>query len=150
MTQAQTEIKTKKETKTSKFNKSWFVVDAKDKVLGRMATRIAIILMGKHKPTWQPYLDDGDNVIVVNAAKVKLTGKKEKQKEYFRYSGYPGGLKREFLEKLRSRKPEHIIKHAVKGMIPKNRLGAVMIKNLHVYTGNEHPHVAQKPEELKV
>lgn len=150
MTPAQIELKTKKETKTQGISKSWFIVDAKNKILGRMATRIAIILMGKHKPTWQPYLDDGDNVIVVNASKVRLTGKKEKQKEYFRYSGYPGGLKVEVLDKLRSRKPEYIIEHAIKGMLPKNRLGAVMIKNLHVYAGNEHPHVAQKPEELKV
>ena len=150
MTQAQIEVKTKKETKAQGVNKSWFIVDAENKILGRMATRIAIILMGKHKPTWQPYLDDGDNVIVVNASKVRLTGKKEKQKEYFRYSGYPGGLKVEVLDKLRSRKPEYIIEHAIKGMLPKNRLGAVMIKNLHVYAGNEHPHVAQKPEELKV
>lgn len=150
MTQTQIKVKTKKEAKNPGINKSWFIVDAKNKVLGRMATRIAIILMGKHKPTWQPYLDDGDYVIVVNASKVRLTGKKEKQKEYFRYSGYPGGLKVEVLEKLRSRKPEYIIEHAVKGMLPKNRLGAVMMKNLHVYVGSEHPHVAQKPQELEV
>lgn len=150
MTQTGVEVKTKKEIKTKRINKSWFIVDAKNKVLGRMATRVAIILMGKHKSTWQPYLDDGDNVIVINAAKVKLTGKKEKQKEYFRYSGYPGGLKVEVLEKLRVRKPEHIIEHAIKGMLPKNRLGAVMIKNLHVYAGDNHPHVAQKPQELEV
>ena len=150
MPQTQVTAKTKKESKTKKINKDWFIVDAKNKILGRLATRIAIILMGKHKPTWQPYLDDGDNVIVLNAAKVKLTGRKEKQKEYFRYSGYPGGLKVEVLEKLRSRKPEHIIDHAVKGMLPKNRLGAQMIKNLHVYSGDTHPHEAQKPQELEV
>ena len=150
MIQASVKVKTKKETKNPVTNKHWFIVNAKNKVLGRLATRIAIILMGKHKPTWQPYLDDGDNIIVINAAKVKLTGKKEKQKEYFRYSGYPGGLKVEVLEKLRVRKPEYIIEHAVKGMLPKNRLGAVMIKNLHVYAGDNHPHVAQKPQELEV
>ena len=150
MIQASVKVKTKKETKNPVTNKHWFIVNAKNKVLGRLATRIAIILMGKHKPTWQPYLDDGDNIIVINAAKVKLTGKKEKQKEYFRYSGYPGGLKVEVLEKLRVRKPVYIIEHAVKGMLPKNRLGAVMIKNLHVYAGDNHPHVAQKPQELEV
>ncbi len=150
MVRAQSETKIKKETKTKRINKDWFVVDAKDKVLGRLATRIAIVLMGKHKPTWVPYLDDGDHVIVLNAAKVKLTGKKEEQKEYFRYSGYPGGLKVEVLEKLRSRKPEYIIEHAVKGMLPKNRLGAVMMKNLHVYAGEKHSHEAQRPQDLEV
>jgi large subunit ribosomal protein L13 len=144
-----TEQKTKKQSKTEP-EKNWYIVDAKGKVLGRLATRIAIVLMGKRKPTWQPHLDTGDCVIVVNASKVMVTGRKETQKIYYRYSGYPGGLKEENLEKLRARKPEHIIHHAVRGMLPKNRLGRVMIKKLFIYPGEKHPHEAQKAQELEV
>jgi large subunit ribosomal protein L13 len=142
--------KIKKEAKKEEPEKSWYLINAKGKVLGRLATRIALILMGKNKPTWQPYLDKGDNVIVVNAAKVATTGRKEEQKKYFRYSGYPGGLRTEVLSDLRKRKPEYIIHHAVKGMLPKTRLGAAMLKKLYVYPGEEHSHEAQKPEELDI
>lgn len=130
--------------------RTWHLVDVKNKVLGRVSTRIARILMGKHKPTWQPHLDMGDYVVVINAAKVAVTGRKEDQKRYFRYSGYPGGLKEENLRRLRSRKPEEIIYHAVAGMLPKTRLGNAMIKKLFVYPGEEHPHEAQKPVQLEI
>ncbi|OGY26763.1 MAG: 50S ribosomal protein L13 [Candidatus Woykebacteria bacterium RBG_16_43_9] len=150
MAGTQVEPKVKKERKPQTSDKSWYIVDAKNKVLGRIATRIAIILMGKHKPTWQPYLDDGDYVIVINASKIGVSGRKEEQKTYYRYSGYPGGLKTEILGKLRKRKPEDIIYHAVAGMLPKNRLGAAMIKKLYIYPSEKHPHEAQKPQELEV
>ncbi|MEX0622222.1 MAG: 50S ribosomal protein L13 [Candidatus Woykebacteria bacterium] len=150
MVQATQETKIKKEAKSKTVERDWLLIDAKNKVLGRLSTRIAIFLMGKHKPNWQPYLDVGDNVIVLNAAKVSVTGKKGKQKEYFRYSGYPGGLKRETFEKLQNRKPEEIIRHAVAGMLPKNKLGAAMIKKLFIYPREAHPHEAQKPKELEV
>ena len=121
------------------IKRNWHLIDAKNKVLGRLSTDVAKILTGKHKPNFVPYLDMGDNVVVVNAAQVKVTGKKESQKKYVRHSGYPGGLKVEKLSDLRIRKPEEIIIHAVKGMVPKNKLGRQMIKKLHVYKGSEHP-----------
>lgn len=121
------------------IRRSWHLVDAKGKVLGRMAGEVAKLLMGKHKPNFVPYLDTGDYVVVINAAKVSVTGKKEQQKKYIRHSGYPGGLKEENLAKLRARKPEEIVAHAVKGMIPKTKLGRQMIKKLHVFPGSEHP-----------
>lgn len=145
-----TETKLKEKNTETKAERIWYIVNAKGKVLGRLATRIAIILMGKNKPLWQPYLDMGDNVVVINAAKIATTGRKEEQKKYFRYSGYPGGLRVETLGDLRKRKPEDIISHAVSGMLPKNRLGAAMIKKLFVYPGDTHPHEAQKPRELEV
>ena len=111
---------------------------------------MAILLMGKNKPTWQPNLDTGDNVIITNAAKISVTGRKEGQKKYFRYSGYPGGLKSQTLDKLRAEKPEDIIYHAVSGMLPKNRLGAAMLKKLFVYPGENHHHEAQKPQKLEL
>lgn len=150
MTQVATEQVKLEKIKKEAPKRDWFLIDAKDKVLGRLATRMAIILMGKKKATWQPHLDSGDNLIVINAAKVAVSGRKEEQKEYFRYSGYPGGLKRETLNKLRKRKPEEIIHHAVTGMLPKTRLGRAMIKKLFVYAGSDHPHEAQKPKELEV
>jgi large subunit ribosomal protein L13 len=145
-----TETKLKEKNAETKAERIWYTVNAKGKVLGRLATRIAIILMGKNKPLWQPHLDVGDNVIVINAAKIATTGRKEEQKKYFRYSGYPGGLRVETLGDLRKRKPEDIIRHAVSGMLPKNRLGAAMIKKLFVYPDDTHPHEAQKPRELEV
>ena len=141
--------KEKKQTNKQVSEATWYLVDARDKVLGRLATRIAIVLMGKRKTSWQPYLDVGDNVIVINAAKVAVTGRKEAQKKYYRYSGYPGGLKTETLENLRKRKPSDIIYHAVAGMLPKNRLGRAMIKKLFIYQGEKYPHEAQRPQELE-
>src|SRR4030067_1765455 len=131
----------KKAAKTQKpEERNWYLVDVKNKVLGRIATRVAIILMGKNKPTWQPNLDTGDNVIIINAAKIAVTGRKEGPKKYFRYSGYPGGLKSQTLDKLRTEKPEDIVYHAVRGMLPKNRLGAAMLKKLFVYPWDTHPY----------
>jgi large subunit ribosomal protein L13 len=141
-----TKNKTKKDkSKIQKTDQSWYLFDAKGQILGRLATKIAKVLMGKHKVTWQPHQDMGDNVIVTNASKILVTGRKEENKVYYRYSGYPGGLKKETLGSLRERKPENIIHHAVAGMLPKNRLGRAMIKKLYIYPGEEHPHEAQKP-----
>ena len=145
-----TETQVKEKTKLNKVDRVWYIVDAKNKVLGRMATRIATVLMGKHKPIWQPYLDLGDNIIIINASKIKVTGRKEEQKIYYRYSGYPGGLKSKTLGKLRASEPEKIIYDAVRGMLPKNRLARQVIKKLFVYPGEKHPHEAQKPQELGV
>lgn len=134
--------------KESEIDKKWYLVDAEGKVLGRMATQIATILRGKNKPSFTPHLDMGDNVIVINAEKVVLTGSKSEDKEYFRHSQYPGGIKMVNIKKIREQKPEYIIEHAVKGMLPKGRLGRHVIKNLKVYVGSEHPHAAQKPEKI--
>ncbi len=128
----------------------WFVVDAEGKTLGRLASRIALVLMGKHKPTYAPHLLTGDFVIVTNARKVKLTGKKLLQKKYYRYSGYIGGMKVKTAGELLKTKPEELIRHAVSGMLPKNRLRKRMLKRLKIYAGPEHPHQAQKPEVLNV
>jgi large subunit ribosomal protein L13 len=136
--------------KASEIDKKWFVVDADGKVLGRLATEVATILRGKNKPTFTPYMDMGDNVIVINAEKIILTGTKSQDKEYFSHSQYPGGKKFTNIRKLMKSKPEFIIEHAVKGMLPKSRLGREIIKNLKVYAGNVHPHQAQKPVELKI
>src|SRR3990167_2299687 len=146
----QLKVQTKQTQAKDLPSKTWYLVDAKNKVLGRLSSQVAKILMGKHKPTWQPHIDTGDNVIIINAAKVAVTGRKEEQKLYYRYSGYPGGLKTENLAALRQRKPEAIIYHAIKGMLPKNRLGAAMLKKLYVYPGEDHPHDAQKPQELEL
>ena len=146
----QLKVQTKQKQPKYLPSKTWYLIDAKDKILGRLSSQVAKILMGKHKPTWQPHIDMGDNVIIINAAKVAVTGRKEEQKLYYRYSGYPGGLKTENLATLRQRKPEAIIYHAIKGMLPKNRLGAAMIKKLYVYPSEDHPHDAQKPQELEV
>lgn len=121
------------------IKRNWHLIDAKNQTLGRLASSVAIILMGKNKPTFVPYLDNGDYVVVVNAAKVKVSGKKESQKKYIRHSGYPGGLKTEVLSEVRQVKPERLIIQAVKGMIPKTKLGRVMIKKMHVYAGSAHP-----------
>ena len=148
---AQSEVKEKVKTKIVKeknLERAWFLIDVKDKVLGRIASEIATVLMGKNKPSWQPQSDTGDNVVIINAAKVAVTGRKEEQKKYYRYSGYPGGLKVETLKALRERKPEDIIYHAVAGMLPKNKLGRAMIKKLYVYPGEKHQHNAQNPQKL--
>ena len=126
----------------------WFVVDAENMVLGRMSTRIATVLRGKHRPEYTPHVDTGEYVIVVNAAKVKLTGKKEGVKIYQNYSGYPGGLRELTATEVRARRPERLIESAVKGMLPKNKLGNAMYKKLFVYPGPEHPHAAQQPQPL--
>jgi large subunit ribosomal protein L13 len=126
----------------------WFIVDAEGQVLGRMASRIATVLRGKHRPEYTPHVDTGEYVIVINCEKVKLTGTKDLDKIYQSYSGYPGGLKELTANQVRDRKPERIIEQAVKGMLPKNKLGNAMIHKLWVYKGPDHPHAAQKPEPL--
>ena len=128
--------------------KEWFVVDASGEVLGRLASKVAIILRGKHKPSFTPHVDCGDNVIVINADKVKLTGNKMTEKQYLRHSGYPGGQRAETPEDLLARKPEAVVEKAVKGMLPKNRLGSAIFRNLHVFAGESHPHEAQQPKKL--
>jgi large subunit ribosomal protein L13 len=136
--------------KKGQIERKWYLVDAEGQVLGRMASRIADILRGKGKAEFTPHVDTGDFVIVVNAEKVKLTGKKEEQKIYTRYTGYPGGLRVEPLKRMRARTPERIVEYAVAGMIPKSRLGRAVIKKLKVYTGPQHPHAAQNPEAVKL
>ncbi|MFQ4142330.1 50S ribosomal protein L13 [Chlorogloeopsis sp. ULAP02] len=128
----------------------WYVVDATDQRLGRLASEIAMVLRGKNKPEYTPHLDTGDFVIVINAEKVAVTGKKRSQKLYRRHSGRPGGMKTETFAKLQARLPERIIEHAVKGMLPKNTLGRQLFTKLKVYAGPTHPHQAQKPQELKI
>ncbi|PLX99710.1 MAG: 50S ribosomal protein L13 [Desulfuromonas sp.] len=130
--------------------RDWFVVDLEDVVLGRAATEIARILRGKHKPIYTPSVDTGDFIVVVNADKVKLTGNKLADKTYYSYSGYPGGLKEITADKLLQKKPEMLLQAAVKGMLPKNKLGRKMFTKLKVYAGGEHPHAAQQPKELKL
>ena len=126
--------------------KEWFVVDADGVPFGRLASQVAHILRGKHKPTFTPNVDTGDYVIVINAEKVEVTGKKRKEKIYKRHTGYPGGLRETTFEKLQAKRPEEIIRHAVKGMLPDGKLGRQMLKKLKVYAGPEHAHAAQKPE----
>jgi large subunit ribosomal protein L13 len=142
-------------TKASEIKREWHLIDASDKILGKLATQVANLLMGKHKPVFTRNLDTGDYVVVINAEKIRVTGNKAKQKLYYRHSGYPGGLKSESLEKMLETHPTRVIEHAVKGMLPHNRLGAQMIKKLRVYTGDVHPHQAQtgttsaKPEQVE-
>ncbi len=130
-------------TKAADIEREWHVIDASGQTLGRMTTRIAGLLMGKHKPIFSPNQDTGDYVIVINADKVRVTGNKARQKFYYRHSGYPGGLKSIWLEKLMQTNPTKVIEHAVKGMLPHTRLGAKMMKKLRVYAGDTHPHLAQ-------
>ncbi len=136
--------------KKDQIEKKWWLVDAEGKVLGRLATKIATILRGKHKPYFTNFIDTGDYVIVINAEKVRLTGKKAKKKVYRSHSGYIGGLKEITFEKLIQKKPEEVIRRAVWGMLPKNRLGRAIFKKLKVYRGPNHPHEAQKPELLEI
>ena len=128
----------------------WLLIDAQDQVLGRVASKAAHILRGKHKPTYTPHVDTGDFVVIINADKIRVTGKKLTDKEYYRHSGYPGGLKCETFEEAMEKHPERVIEHAVKGMLPKNTLGRAMAKKLKVYAGAEHPHMAQQPREIKM
>ena len=134
--------------KVSEIEREWFVVDAAGKNLGRLATQIATVLRGKHKPTFTPSMDVGDFVIVINADKITVTGNKLAQKMYYRYSGYPGGLKAVSLERMLATHPTRVIEHAVRGMLPKNRLGRKLVRKLKVYAGAKHPHQAQQPTPL--
>ena len=129
-------------------NKQWYVVDAEGEILGRLASKVAYVLRGKHKPEYTPHVDCGDNVIIINAEKVVLTGKKLTDKEYIRHSGYPGGQNVETPVEMLEKHPERIIEHAIKGMLPKNRLGSELFRNLKVYVGSEHKHEAQNPTKL--
>jgi large subunit ribosomal protein L13 len=134
--------------KVESLDRRWFLVDASDQVLGRIASEIASVLMGKGKPTYTDFLDTGDFVIVINAERIRLTGKKWDDKVYYSHSGYPGGLKEVSARRMLEKHPERIVQFAVKGMLPKNKLGSRMLKRLKVYSGEEHPHVAQQPEAL--
>lgn len=136
--------------KPHEVERKWYLVDATDKTLGRLSSKIASVLRGKHKPIFTPHVDCGDYVVVINAEKVKVTGKKLEDKEYKRHSGYPSGLKTVTLEKMLEEKPENVMVHAVKGMLPKGKLGRQMLKKLRVYKGAEHGHSAQKPEKLEI
>ncbi len=136
--------------KLSDIERNWYVVDANGKVLGRLATAISMILRGKNKPIFTPHMDTGDFVIVINAEKVKLTGNKLNDKKYYSHTGYPGGLKETTAGKLLNEKPERVLISAVRGMLPKNRLGRQLIKKLKIYAGPEHPHTAQNPKVLNI
>ncbi len=131
-------------------NRKWFLIDADGKILGRLATKIATILRGKNKPEYTPHVDTGDSIVVINAEKVCVTGKKMSDKKYQTYSGYPGGQKEYSLQTMLKDKPEEVIRRAVKGMLPHNTLGRKMLSKLKIYKGSEHPHIAQNPQELKI
>ena len=135
--------------KKDEIEKKWWLVNAEGRTLGRLATEVAILLRGKRKPEFANFLDCGDYVIVINAGKINVTGKKLEQKKYYSHSGYPGGLKVKALKELLEKKPEEVIRKAVRGMIPKNKLGRAVFKKLKVYGGSNHPHEAQKPQEYK-
>ncbi len=146
-------LKLTKETYSARprdIERKWYVVDADGQVLGRLAAGIATVLKGKHKAIYTPSMDTGDHVIVVNAGKVELTGGKEAKKVYYHHSGYPGGLKVTPYDTMKDRRPEQVVIKAVRGMLPKNRLGRAMLRKLHVYAGPDHPHAAQKPEPLEL
>jgi large subunit ribosomal protein L13 len=132
----------------SEIERRWYVVDATDETLGRLASRVAHVLEGKHKPSYTPNLDSGDHVIVLNASRIAVTRDKRESKVYVRHSGYPAGLKEETLGHLLERRPEEVIRRAVKGMLPRNRLGAQQLRKLKIYAGSDHPHQAQRPEPL--
>lgn len=134
----------------AEVTRKWYVIDAKGKPLGRVATLAATLLRGKHKPTYTPHIDTGDYVIVINAEQVALTGRKLDQKIYFHHSGYEGGLKRTIYRQLMAKKPDFVVEKAIRGMLPHNRLGRAMFKKLKVYRGSEHPHAAQQPEQWEV
>jgi large subunit ribosomal protein L13 len=134
----------------SDIQRSWYVIDADDVPLGRLASEVAQILRGKNKPTYAPHMDGGDFVVVINAAKVHVSGNKEFEKIYYRHSGYPGGLRAETLSEVREKYPERLVEIAVRGMLPKNRLGRQMLRKLKVHAGPDHPHQSQKPESLQL
>jgi len=131
-------------------NKEWVIIDAEGQIVGRLATKIAMLLRGKHKPEYTPHVDCGDNVIIINAEKVDFTGNKWHDKEYVRHTGFPGGQRFTRAEEMLKKKPIEVIEHAVRGMLPKNRLGREIFRNLHVYTGSAHPHEAQKPKNIEL
>jgi large subunit ribosomal protein L13 len=135
---------------TAKTDRQWHVIDADGQVLGRIASQAARLLQGKHKPTWLPYLDRGDHVVIINAARVRLTGRKDEQKIYRRHSGYEGGLKEERAKIVRQKTPLRLVEEAVRGMLPKTKLGNAMYRKLKVYAAGDHPHAAQKPNKLEV
>jgi large subunit ribosomal protein L13 len=144
-------VKQEKLTKfirTEDADRKWYLVDAKDQILGRLASQIARIIRGKNKPMFTPNMDTGDFVVVINADKVKVTGKRETLKQYIRHSGYPGGQKITSIQNMLASKPEFVVENAVRGMLPKNRLGRKLVKKLKVYAGENHPHTAQKPEPI--
>jgi len=136
--------------KKESVEKNWWVVDADSRVLGRVASEVAKIIRGKHKPSFTPHIDCGDNVIVINAEKIRMTGDKMNSKEYISHSGYPGGQKRLSPKQVMAKKPERIFEYAVRGMLPRNRLGRQLFKNLDVYVGDQHPHEAQNPKVLEL
>ena len=138
------------QAKPLEVEREWLVIDAEDQVLGRVSTKAAQLLKGKHKPQYTPHVDTGDFVIIINADKIRVTGTKASSKEYYRHSGYPGGLRCETFAEAMQKHPERVIEHAVKGMLPKNTLGRAMGKKLKVYTGSEHPHAAQKPRKIEL
>ena len=136
--------------KPGEVEREWLLVDAEDVVLGRLAAQVATILRGKHKPQYTPHVDTGDFVVVINAEKVKVTGAKVTDKEYYHHTGHPGGLKKETLQEAMEKHPERVIEHAVKGMLPKNTLGRAMGMKLKVYAGPDHPHAAQNPRKIEL
>ncbi len=136
--------------KAGQVEQGWVLVDAQNKVLGRLASQIAMRLRGKHRPEYTPHVDTGDYVVVVNAAKVRVTGRKAEQKDYIRHTGYPGGLRRTSFARVQATRPERALQHAVKGMLPKGPLGYAMLKKLKVYAGATHPHSAQQPKPLEI
>jgi len=136
--------------KAGQVENKWVVVDAQGKVLGRLASQIAMRLRGKHKPEYTPHVDTGDYVVVVNAAKLRVTGRKAERKIYYRHSGYPGGLKETNFAKLQAAKPERVLEKAVKGMLPKGPLGYAMLRKLKIYAGDTHPHSAQQPQAVQI
>jgi len=142
----ETTAKITKSLRKEDVTRSWFVVDAADKTVGRLSTQVAILLRGKHKPNFTPHVDNGDYVIIINAEKIKFQGKRAEQVEYFRHSMYPGNAKIESFKDVIQRKPAFVIEHAVKGMLPKTKLGKQMIKKLKIYAGPEHNHIAQQPK----
>lgn len=142
--------KTTKMKKKEEVSHDWYIMDASDKVVGRIATKAATLLRGKHQTDFTPYVDGGAGVVIINCEKVRVTGKKAEQKFYSHFSGYPGGLKQTRYDKMFQKNPRHILRHAVKGMLPKNRIGALMLKRLKLYVGSKHDHTAQNPQEIKI
>ena len=137
-------------TNEANVTRHWYIIDAKDQTVGRLATRLAVVLRGKHKPTFSPHVDGGDYVVVINAEHLKLTGNKMDTKQYHQYSGYPGGLRSQTARELLSTYPERVLTSAVKGMLPKNKLGRKMLSKLKIYAGDSHPHQAQNPEAIEL
>jgi len=144
-----TSYKTKSANKAT-VKKEWLLVDANEEVLGRLASKVAYLLRGKHKPDFTPHVDTGDNVIIINADKIRLTGNKWDQKEYIRHTGYPGGQRSATATELMAKKPTAMVEKAIKGMLPKNKLGSALFRNLHVFAGSEHPHEAQQPKKINL